>query len=88
MFQLEWGSTKCKTCTSNKKSFDVCEKTDANVTSFMANIKQTVWDALDAKVAAEGDINIIILQSTLQQQKDEIFGGIESLQEKQVQFLP
>ena len=71
-----------------KKVLDVCEKTDAKVTSFMANLKQAVSDAVDAKVAAEGGVNITILQSTLQQMKDEIFGKIESIQVAQDQFLP
>lgn len=38
--------------------FLVCEKIDAKVISFMANLKQAVLDAVDIKVAAEEDINI------------------------------
>jgi hypothetical protein len=75
-----WGSTTCKTCTSNKKVLDVCEKAEAKVTSLAANLKQAVLDAVDAKVAAEGGINNTILQSTLQQLKNEILGKLESIQ--------
>ena len=53
----------------------------------MANLKQAVSDAVEAKVAAEGGVNITILQSTLQQMKDEIFGKIESIQVAQDQLL-
>ena len=46
----------------------------------MANLKQAVLDVGDAKVAAEGGINNTILQSTLQQLKNEILGKLESIQ--------
>jgi hypothetical protein len=64
---------------SINKVLTVCANTEAKVDSFMDGLRQAVSDAVDAKVASEGGVNISILKSTLQEMKDEIFGKIESV---------
>ena len=64
---------------SINKVLTVCANTEAKVDSFMDGLLQAVSDAVDAKVASEGGVNISILKSTLQEMKDEIFGKIESV---------
>jgi ABC-type methionine transport system ATPase subunit len=59
-----------------KKVLEVCERTDAKVDTFMEHLNESVADAVDAKVAAEGGVNSSILKSTIQDLKDEILGKI------------
>ena len=51
----------------------VYANTEAKVDSFMDGLRQAVSDAVDAKVEAEGGVNISILKSTLQEMKETKF---------------
>ena len=57
----------------------LCMETKDTVADFRADLKAAVFDAVDAKVRAEGAVNQAVLQNLLDGLKEELFERLESL---------
>jgi hypothetical protein len=62
-----------------KEVHKVCTETKENVAQFKEDLKQVISDAVDAKVALEGNVNLSILQSVVGDLKRELFEKLESI---------
>ena len=62
-----------------KKVFDLCTQIDLKLDRHSETLRESICDAIDQKVEAEGGVNSVILAKSLDQLKDELFRRIDTL---------
>lgn len=62
-----------------REVLDVCKDTREKVVQFRDDLKAAISEAVDAKVAAEGGVNMAILNASLDSLKDQLFEKLESI---------
>ncbi|KAL7538044.1 hypothetical protein ACHAXR_008244 [Thalassiosira sp. AJA248-18] len=62
-----------------KEVLEVCTATNESVSKFQDNLDKAVSNAVDAKVAAEGGVNMSLMQSSLAAMKKDLLDKMDSI---------